>query len=102
MILLEPPVTRWECPNCDLTQTTRAPASRIAFHSCAGLAGLNAPMIPAGTRANVTAREREDYIGTEDVQYDANGRPVAQIVTERPDGSNDVVVLAPTAHNRAS
>jgi hypothetical protein len=102
VILLEPPLTQWECPNCDLTQATRTPPAQIAFHSCAGLAGLNAPMVPAGTGAKVTAREREDYIASEDVQYDGNGRPIMQIVTERPDGSNDVVVLAPTAHNRTS
>lgn len=102
MILLEPPVSRWECPNCDLTETSRTAARYVAYHSCPGLAGLNAPMVPAGTRAKITAREREDYVGSEDVQYDGNGRPIMQIVTERADGSNDVVVLAPTAHNRTS
>lgn len=100
--LLDPPVTRWECPNCDLTDTTKVLGPHSRFHACRGLAGLTAPMVPEGTRVKVVAREREDYIGSEDVQYDADGRPIAQVITERPDGSNDVVVFAPTAHSRAS
>ncbi len=56
-------------------------------------------MVSAGTRAKVTANEREDYIGTEQVQTDAEGRPVMSIVTEREDGQ-DVVVFAPTASAR--
>jgi hypothetical protein len=62
--------------------------------------GLTAPMIPEGSGFKVTAHEREDYIGSEDVQY-ADGRPVMQVVTERPDGT-DVLVYAPTAHSRTS
>ncbi|WP_433731011.1 hypothetical protein ACQP2Y_21590 [Actinoplanes sp. CA-051413] len=100
--LLEPAVTRWECPNCDLRDTTRETQLHTRFHACKGLAGLTAPMVREGERLKVTAREREDYIGAEDVRYDANGRPVAQVVTERPDGSNDVIVFAPTAHARIS
>jgi hypothetical protein len=46
-------------------------------------------------------REREDYVGREQVQTDANGRPVMSITTERPDGSNDAVVLAPTVRVRS-
>jgi hypothetical protein len=59
-------------------------------------------MVVEGQRVKVTARERDDYIGAEDVQYDANSRPIAQVITERPDGSNDVIVFAPTAHSRSS
>jgi hypothetical protein len=95
--LLEPPVTRWECPNCPAQDVTRIAGPHARFHICAGLAGLNAPMVPAGTRAKVEAVEREDYIGDEDVQYDANGRPIMAVVTTRADG-NDVAVYAPTAH----
>ena len=98
--VLTPPATRWECPNCPARDTTREAAVHTRFHACAGLAGLTAPMVPEGTRVKVTAREREDYIGTEDVQYDGNGRPVAQVVTERADGT-DVIVFAPTAHSRS-
>lgn len=100
-LLLETPVTRWECPNCDHTDTTRVAGPHSRFHPCRGLAGLTAPMIPAGTGAKVTAHEREDYIGAEDVQTDGNGRPIMQVVTTRDEGT-DVIVFAPTAHSRSS
>jgi hypothetical protein len=58
-------------------------------------------MVPVGSGARVTYREREDYVGREQVQTDASGRPVMSIVTERPDGSNDAVVLAPTVTVRS-
>lgn len=99
--LLTPRVTRWECPNCPARDVTKTAGPHTRFHACTGLGGLTAPMVEEGTRVKVTARERDDYIGTEDVQYDANGRPVAQVITERPDGSSDVIVLAPTAHSGA-
>jgi len=76
---------------------TREFAPHSRFHRCPGLAGLSAPMVPAGTRAKVEAVEREDYIGAEDVQYDGNGRPIMAVVTTRDEG-NDVAVYAPTAH----
>jgi len=90
------PVRRWECPNCSMTDVTTKPVAN-RYHPCAGVAGLMAPMVPAGTRAKVTAVEREDYIGKEKVQLAPNGRPVMSVVTERPDGSNDVMVFAPSA-----
>lgn len=95
--VFEIPVTRWECPNCPATELTRVVGPHSRFHSCSGLAGLTAPMVPAGTKAKVQAHVREDYIGGEDVQYDADGRPVMSVVTTRDDGS-DVAVFAPTAH----
>jgi hypothetical protein len=97
--LLTAPERRWYCPNCDLEQVTHEVQPHSRFHNCPGLAGLSAPMVPAGTRAKVEAVEREDYIGGEDVQYDGDGRPVMAVVTTRDDG-NDVAVYAPTAHGR--
>jgi hypothetical protein len=58
-------------------------------------------MVPAGSRSRVRVVEREDYEGDELVQRDGNGRPIAAIYTDRPDGSNDCVVLAPTARLKA-
>jgi hypothetical protein len=52
-------------------------------------------MVPAGTRAKVYAREREDYIGDELVQLH-EGRPVMSVITERDEGQ-DCAVFAPTA-----
>lgn len=96
------PERRWVCPNCKTTSVTREARPHTQYHTCPGLRGLSAPMIPAGTRAEVVAIDREDYVGTEKVQTDANGRPVMAIVTRRADGSNDTAVLAPTATVAAS
>lgn len=89
-------VRHWECPNCDLTDVTREGQPHTRFHACRGLAGITAPMVPAGTRCKVQALEREDYVGGEDVQRDVNGRPVMAVATTRDDG-RDLAVLAPTA-----
>lgn len=94
--LLAAPERRWECPNCDFTDVTREHAPHSRFHNCAGLAGLSAPMVPAGTRAKVEAFDREDYIGGELVQFDGEGRPVMSVVVTRDEGT-DVAVYAPTA-----
>lgn len=85
------PTHLWNCPNCKRTDMTHEARPHTRYHACAGLRGLSAPFIPAGTRANITAIEREDYIGSETA-----GRFMA-VRTERPDGSNDVAVFAPTA-----
>lgn len=90
----------WACPNCTFTDVTHETQPHTRFHACKGLKGITAPMLPAGTKAKVTAVEREDYIGNEDVQLSPEGRPVMSVVTEREDG-NDVVVFAPTAHAKA-
>lgn len=95
-ILFEPPQRWWECPNCDQTAVTRDLDVGANFHNCAGLLGLSAPMVPAGTRAKVEAREREDYIGRDQVHQDPDGRPIMSIVTTRDDGQ-DCTVLAPLA-----
>jgi len=92
----------WECPNCSLTQKTNEPKPHTRFHSCPGLRGLTAPMLPVGVRAKVELREREDYVGGEQVFLDPQQkRPVMSVVTTRDDGQ-DVVVFAPTAIARSS
>lgn len=98
--LLAAPERRWECPNCDATDVTRHVGPHSRFHACRGLRGLTAPMVPAGTKAKVTAHEREDYIGGDMVQTDGEGRPVMSIVTTRDEGQ-DVTVLAPCATARS-
>jgi hypothetical protein len=89
---------RWECPNCAATDVTHLPADVAAsrFHTCAGLRGLTAPMVPAGTRCKVEAVERGDYVGGDLVTCDGNGRPVMRVEVTRDDG-NDVAVFAPCA-----
>lgn len=88
---------RWECPNCDVTALTRRADVHTEFHRCRGLAGLDAPMVPAGTCCKVEAVERGDYINGDAVQLaPGTGRPVMAAVTTRDDGQ-DVVVYAPCA-----
>ena len=89
----------WECPNCDETAVTGAYVPN-RFHRCKGLRGLVAPMVAAGTRAKVEARERDDYVGKELVQTDGEGRPVMSVVTTRDNGQ-DTTVYAPTATAKA-
>lgn len=83
------------CPNCTDTAVTRGQANR--YHACRGRAGVIAPMVEDGFRGRVFTVEREDWVGQERVFLDGNGRPVMAVVTERPDGSNDVLVNVPAA-----
>lgn len=99
--ILKPPVQLWECPNCAVVSSTHEPEPHTRFHACSGLAGITAPMVPAGSGARVIANERDDYVGREDVQLDDNGRAVMSITTEYPDGHTDLAVLAPTVIARA-
>lgn len=97
MILLAPE-QRWECPNCTATDVTHLPADAAAsrFHSCRGLRGLTAPMVPAGTRCKVEELERQDYVAGDLVTVDGEGRPVMAVETTRDDGT-DLAVFAPCA-----
>lgn len=88
---------RWECPNCPVTAATVGASNR--FHYCRGLNGIYAPMVLAGTRCEITAVERQDWIRGELVQYDGAGRPIMSVITTRDDGQ-DVVVYAPTARGQ--
>lgn len=87
---------RWRCPNCPATDVTTNAGPHTRFHTCGGLRGLTAPMVPAGIRCKVEAVERGDYVGKEVVQTDADGRPVMAVVTTRDDGT-DCAVFAPCA-----
>jgi hypothetical protein len=93
--ILQAPDQHWVCPNCTTTAVTSGESNR--YHQCRGQAGLLAPMVLEGFTGRVFAVERQDYVGREIVHYDGNGRPVMAVVTERADGSNDVMVNAPTA-----
>lgn len=101
MTILVAPRRQWECPNCSFTDITHEAKPHTRFHACAGLKGISAPMVEAGTKVKISAIEREDYVGTEKVQTNTEGRPVMAVITEREDGSNDVSVFAPTATGKA-
>lgn len=100
MIPILEPVTRWECPNCNLRQVTREVAPHTRFHTCPGLGGMSAPMVREGERVKVVARMRDDYVAGELVQTDDEGRPVMAVVTTREDGE-DCAVFAPVATARS-
>lgn len=99
MTVLLAPEQRWECPNCTATDVTHEAEPHTRMHACAGLKGLTAPMVPAGTRCKVEAVEREDYLNGDLVRTDGEGRPVMSVITTRDDGQ-DAVVFAPTATTR--
>ena len=90
---------RWSCPNCPQEHVTHEPKPHTPFHACRGLKGLTTPFVPAGTKAKVEAVERGDYVGSEQVQTDGDGRPVMSVVTTRDEGQ-DCTVFAPTATAR--
>lgn len=90
------PERRWECPNCDWQDVTREHKPHTRMHNCRGMKGLSVPMIPAGQRCAVVAKEREDYIGDDVVTFDGENRPIMAVETIRDDG-NDVAVYAPCA-----
>lgn len=99
--ILAVPQTRWECLSCDLTDVTTVAGPHSRMHACRGLKGLTIPMVPAGTRGKNEAREREDYIGTDAVQTDGDGRPVMSVTTVRDNGE-DCTVYAPTATGKVN
>jgi hypothetical protein len=57
-----------------------------------------APMVLEGADCKIEANEREDYLGTEDVRLDAEGRPIMNVTTTYADGHTDCVVFPPTVH----
>jgi hypothetical protein len=91
-------VTRWWCPNCDVTDTTRGPVPN-RFHTCAGLHMLTAPLVPAGTSCKVEAEERADYLAGEIQATGDDGRPYMAVRTTRADGE-DLAVNAGLARAR--
>lgn len=97
MIPIVRPVNRWVCPACLKEDVTHEARPHSRFHICPKLRYLTAPMVPAGTKAKVELREREDYVNGDKVQLDPERkRPVMSIVTTRDNGQ-DVAVFAPTA-----
>lgn len=86
----------WECPNCDVKLVVKTRMPHSPFHPCSGLKGVEAPMVPAGTRCKVEAIVREDYVGNEIVTYDGENRPIMRVETTRDEG-NDIAVFAPLA-----
>lgn len=100
------PTKKWGCPSCGGLHLTREARPHTPFHQCPALNGLTAPYVEIVHGSELDPRtvrhvpiDREDYVGSEDVQTDDNGRPIMALDTQRADGSNDRTVYAPTAHN---
>lgn len=92
----------WYCPNCWVkTWRPLPPPGQATFHTCPGLHMLTAPLIPVGTRCEVTAEERDDYLGNEIQNKGDDGKPYKAIRTMREDGC-DLVVNAGCAQGKFS
>lgn len=102
-VLLDPE-KHWECASCGVQHVTIDYRVTTPLHPCSKLNGMEVPFteVPPGQEklrrfsARHVLKEREDYIGQEQVQMH-NGRPIMALSTERPDGSNDLRVYAPTS-----
>lgn len=66
------------------------------MHPCKGLTLMVVPLVRAGTRAETRLIPREDYVGHDDVQRDAEGAVWMAAKTVRDDGE-DLAVYAPCA-----
>lgn len=93
------PVTRWRCPNCDVTDVTLGLVPN-RYHTCAGLHMLAAPLIREGVKCKVEAAEREGYLGREIQATGDDGVPYMNIRTTRDDGE-DLIAHAGLAQLRA-
>jgi hypothetical protein len=93
-------VPEWYCPNCWIRAYSPAPPpGQVKFHNCPGLHGLSAPLILVGVRAEVTAEERQDYLGREIQATGDDGKPYMAVRTMRDDGC-DLAVNAGLATAR--
>ena len=91
--------TDLRCPECGKTGRVRNLVLKgTQMHQCPKLRGLMAPMFREDVQCTVVLNEREDYVGSADVQLDPERkRPVMNMTTEYADGHTDVVVYAPRA-----
>lgn len=91
------PDQRWECPNCDTKDVHNVKPGQVRMHTCPGLKGLVAPLVPAGTSCKTEAALWEDYVGNDDaVRHDSDGKPISAVKVTRDDGE-DLLVFPSTA-----
>lgn len=67
----------------------------MPMHRCPAIGGIDVPLHPEGTKYEIRANVREDYVGQDDVWYDENKRPIMSVTTIRDEGQ-DCTVLAPS------
>lgn len=91
------PDQRWECPNCDTKDVFNVKPGQTRMHTCPGLRGLVAPLVPAGTSCKTESVLWEDYVGHDEaVRHDGDGKPISAVKTTREDGE-DLLVFPSTA-----
>lgn len=92
--------TDLRCPQCGKQARVRNMVMKSArMHQCPKLRGLVAPMVREDIHCQIVLHEREDYVGTADVQTDPEQqRPVMSMETRYADGHTDLTVYAPRAH----
>jgi hypothetical protein len=92
----------WCCPNCRITAASPPlPPGTRKFHACPGLHGLTAPLVEAGVRCQVTAEERQEYLGREIQAMGDDGRAYMAVRTTYDDHA-DLAVNAGLAQARLS
>lgn len=96
-VLLDVPVTDWVCLGCGFTDQTRQAGYHTRMHPCSEAGGMTVPMVLAGTKGKLVMHQREDYVGTEDVQKADDGTVYMSAEIVRDDGT-DLAVYAATAH----
>ena len=86
------PRVRWSCPNCEMRAVSHEARPHSQMHTCPGLGGILAPLVPEGTQCKVEAIEREDAVnGEQGLRYDDSGRPIMAVRTSRGDGYDTIV-----------
>ena len=90
------PEHHWRCPECLREKVTRRAEPHSPLHQCPKLHGAWAPFVLDGVHARLETVERGDYVGSDLVTVDGNGRPVMSVVTRRDDGE-DCTIFAPCA-----
>lgn len=89
----------WQCPSCGKETQVDGKYGAVV-HQCPKLGGLTTPYVRKGVAAKHELILRQDFVGSEMVQTDDEGKPVMSIVTTRDNGQ-DVRVFAPAAVARS-
>lgn len=94
-----PARTEWHCggQGCEEAAVTGPLSTKVPWHKCSALGGAFVPLTKVGEGARPVEVPREDYVGAELVQRAPDGRVLSGAQIQRPDGSNDAIVYAPTA-----
>jgi hypothetical protein len=91
-----PPVV-YVCDKCPTRSRVGGADRRVPMHDCPGRALMSVPLVPEGQRGELRLIERDDYVGTEDVRTDAEGRVFMRAELETATGIS-AWVYAPTVH----